>query len=314
MSSANRNGAQARRAAGPIRAVLGVLVATCLSLAVGAVHADLVYQQNFNGLTAGHTQPVPGAPGQDGWYSALAAGSGFGEIQGGIANAGQALHEFTPISNPPGLQTIDRKDFAVVDIRGAPFVNLSFDFYAHSSDLGAVNNFLAAFEIRGGPSPGFQILGVDLRAGNGTAKRLTGLRVSLVAYNGVDNNVPIPLTVGQALAFDTWHRASVSINQAQDRYIAVTVDGQTQDLSAFVPVRTFANGQSLRGQRIENLVASIIPDKLGGTQTNDDVYWDNVQLTALTVPEPSSAAMFGLGLVALCGLARFARARGRNIG
>ena len=197
MSNAKSSRVHARQAAELSRPIIGGLVAIGLLLASSAANADLVYQENFDGLTAGRTQPFPGAAGQGGWYSALAQGSAFGEIQNTIANPGLALHEFAPLTNPASLQTIDSRDFSAVSVGGSPFISLSFDFYAHTSDLDTVNSFLAALEARGGPDPGFQILGVDLGAGNGTAKRLTGLNVSLGAFNGVDNNDPIPLTVGQ---------------------------------------------------------------------------------------------------------------------
>jgi hypothetical protein len=281
-----------------------------LLLAPALARADLVYGENFDALSPGVTQSFPGDAGQGGWFSALAVSPAFGEIQGAIAQGGQALHEFTSASNAPAVQTIDRHDFAAFDVSGSPLITLSFDFYAHSSNLDAVNLFSAVLEATGGPHPGFQIIGVGLGAGNNTPKIVTGLNVGLAAFNGIDNNGPIPLAVGQGLAFDAWHHLSVSLNQAQDRWISITVDGQTQDLSAYLPPRSFLDGGvSQRGQLIETLAASLIPDDLGGVRSDDDIYWDNVSLFAQSVPEPATPALLALGALALALRSRYSAQR-----
>jgi hypothetical protein len=274
--------------------------------------ADFVYTQTFDGLALGPTQPFPGDPGQGGFYSALALGGAFGEIQDAIANPGRALHEFAPGTNPDGLQTIDRLNFSTVNVSTARQISLSFDFNAHTSNLDAVNNYLANIEATGGPFPGFQIIVVGLGAGNGTPKSVTGVNVSLPAFNGTDNNSPIPLGVGQGLAFDAWHSVSVSLDQVADRYTSITVDGMTQDLSAFRPPRSFLGNQALRGQLIQTLETNIIPDHVGGDSTDDDVYWDNIRLSAVptSVPEPASIALLGLGMTLLVGYARRDRRAG----
>ena len=278
--------------------VAAVSTVSCLLLAVHAVAAPFSYQENFDGLSVGQTQPFPGDPGQGGWFSAFAQGSAFGEVQSTVANTGQALHEFTAATNPNRQQTIDRRNFSPVDVNGLPLVTLSFDFYAHTSDLNAVNNFIANMTGFGGPGGPFSIVDVNLGGGNGTPKAVTGVSVNMGAFNGV-NNDRIPLAVGQHLAFDTWHSVSVSLDQLQDRYISITVDGNTEDLSAFILARDFPGGIPTRGNLLDHLQAQVVPDDVGGVRTDDDVYWDNLSLTA--VPEPSTIVL------ALCaGLACFA--------
>jgi hypothetical protein len=109
--------------------------------------ADTIYQENFDGLALGQTQPYPGVVGQGGWYSVLAQSGGYGEIQSTIANSGNALHEFTAATTPPSLQTIDACNLNGDDANVLPIVTLSVDFYAHTSNLSAVNNFSADIEV-----------------------------------------------------------------------------------------------------------------------------------------------------------------------
>lgn len=279
------------------------LLAAVILLGVASqTDADFVYQQNFDGLSLGQTQPLPGDPGQGGWYSALAQDGGFGEIQDAIANPGRALHLFTAATTPPNLQTISAIDLGVIDVNVLPLVTLSFDFYGRTDNLDAVNAFVANIEARGGPYPGFQIIGAHIGAGNGTPKRETGLNLGLATFNGNDNDVPISLSIGQGLAFDTWHSVSVMIDQRRDRYVSVTVNGQTQDLSAFLLPRDFYQGQALRGHLIEQLSTAIVPTDVGGDRTNDSIYWDNIRLVA--VPEPSSILLSSTGLIGLLAIAR----------
>ncbi|MFO0887702.1 MAG: PEP-CTERM sorting domain-containing protein [Isosphaeraceae bacterium] len=280
------------------------LIALLLIQVAAPARADFQYQQNFDNLTTGRTQPSPGAAGQGGWYSVLAQNGGFGEIQNSIANSGRALHQFTAATTPANLQTIDTVNLGTVDVNLLPQVALSFDFYGQTDNLSAVNSFIASMAANGGPFPGFEIVGVGIGAGNGAPKQTTGLNVALGTFNGTNNNVLIPLSVGQRLAFGTWHSVSVAIDQGRDRYVSITVDGQTQDLSSYALVRSFDQGQPLRGHLIEKLTASLIPSDVGGNRTNDSIYWDNIRLTA--VPEPASLLMLALGLA---GTATFAARR-----
>ncbi len=266
----------------------------CLIMAAHAVGATFSYQENFNSLSVGHTQPFPGAPGQGGWFNASAQGSAFGEIQSTVANTGRALHEFTATTNPNGQQTIDKRNFSTVDVNGLPLVTLSLDFYAHTSNLNAVNSFIADMTALGGPGGPFNVIEIGLGGGNGTPKSTTGVSVTLAAFDGVINNGPIPLSVGQHLAFDTWHSVSVTLDQVLDRYVSITVDSNTQNLSAFIPRRDFPGGIPTRGHLIDHLSAQVIPTDVGGVQTDDDIYWDNISLTA--VPEPSTWALTLTGI------------------
>lgn len=193
---------------------LSLLLFVFLSL-ITRVNAGFVYSQNFDGLTVGQTQPFPRAPGRGGWYSVLAENGGFGEIQGAVANSGLALHQFTAATTPPDSQTIDRIELGSINVNHLPWVSLSFDFLGRTSDLDAVNSFQASILAGGGPFPGFEIIGAGIGAGNGTAKRETGLNLSLATFNGLDNNESIPLVVGQDLDFDAWHSVSIMIDQSR---------------------------------------------------------------------------------------------------
>ena len=297
-----------RRSSGPFKAIATLLasLAALACLPLETARGTTIYQTSFDNLALGQTQPFPGAPGQDGWYRVLAAGAAIGEIEPAIAHPGRALHELAPSTNQAALQTIDRRDISPVNIAADSMITLASDFFSHSSDLSRVNNYLADQLIEGGsPQDGFvngsEVIGFHLRAGNGTAKSVTGLNVSLDTFNGSNNNEPIStLTVGQHLSWDTWHTLSLLINPVADRYVSLTVDGQTQNLSAFpLPRVLLANAQWVREPLIEDVFTQIVPDNVGGTTTSDDVYWDNISLTA--VPEPSAVATAAIALLA-CGV------------
>lgn len=142
---------------------------------------------------------------------------------------------------------------------------------------------------------------MGLGAGNGTAKNITGLNVGLAAFNGSDNNFGVPLTVGQDLSFDAWHSVSLVIDQGLDHYVSLTVDGQSEDLSAFTLPDGFTQGQPVRGNLLQQLRAEIIAGDGGGDRTNDDIYWDNVSMTASPVPVPSTLTLLGASVVGLMG-------------
>jgi hypothetical protein len=261
---------------------LARIVWMCVVLAgATSVHGQVVYRTDFDSLTPGLTQVAPGAPGHDGWYLALAAAPAYGEIQSTVANPGNALHEFTGIANVTGQQTIDMRLLTPPDLSTNPIIIFEADFLASTSDLQAINPYSASMEAKGGPHPGFYIIGFALAAGNGAAKQSTGVSVAIGCFNGVDNNVPIPLTVGQQLAWDTWHQIRIIGDQASEHYVSVTVDGQTQDISAYLMAKSDSGGGIwVRGQLIELMSAQIIPNDVLGDETDDDVYWDNITLMA----------------------------------
>ncbi len=261
-----------------------LLLVSSLGWINSPIQHQMVYQTNFDDLSVGLTQPFPGATGQDSWYRLLAVGDAFGEIQGAIAHRGQALHEHTAITVPPHLQTLDQRNLIPADLDTYSIITLSVDFYAHTSDLNTLNPYTAVFEAWGGPHPGYKIIQFGLGAGSGVPKNVTGLNTLLSAFNGVNNNVPIPLTVGQNVAWDTWHHIVISLDHKNDTYRYITVDGQTQDLTGFLPPRSYDGVEWKRGQLIEHLVTGVVPIETDGDRTDDDVYWDNIRLEVQSNP------------------------------
>jgi hypothetical protein len=191
-----------------------------------------VYKQNFNSLRAGQTQPFPGARGQDGWYRQLAISPAYGEIQTRIALGRKALHEFTSSSLGGPVQTIDQRRIKSPDLSRYPRITLKAHFYASSSDLRAANSYIADIGVRGGPHPGFEILGFGLSSGNGFRKAVARVNVGVARFNGVDNNEPIALTVGQNLSWNAWHAVTLVVDHARDRYVSLEVDGTSLKHSA----------------------------------------------------------------------------------
>ena len=122
------------------------------------------------------------------------------------------------------------------------------------------------------------------------------MTVNVDSFNGTDNNEPVFPSVGQHLAWDTWHTVSLSINPLADRYISITVDGQTQSLSSIPLPRDLVNGLWVREPLIEDVYTQIIPTDVGGFETSDDVYWDNLSVTV--VPEPTGLALATIALFA----------------
>lgn len=260
---------------------LGLVQGSTLALSKASSNSArvLVYKSNFNALTPGLTQPFPGSLGQDGWFSELALPPAYGEIETEIAHGHLALHEFTSSTIQEPIQTIDKRLVNPPDLSRYPLITLQADFYAHTSDLSASNIYDAWIGARGGPHPGFEILGFSVISGNGTPKIMIGVNVGLVYYNGVDNNQPIPLTVGQNLTWDSWHRVIVIADQAGDHYVSLQVDGKTEDLSTYLlPRSDVATGVWERGQLIEEISAVIVPNHLLGSASDDDIYWDNLKI------------------------------------
>lgn len=155
-----------------------------------------VYKQNFNSLSAGSTQPFPGATGQDGWFSALTPYPSYGEIQVNIARGRKALHEFTSSSVEGPVQKIDERRIIPPDLSRYPRITLQADFYAHTSDLGAANIYTATIGVRGGPYPGFDIVRLLVFSGNGIPKETAGVNIIVERFNGVDNNLRLNPIVG----------------------------------------------------------------------------------------------------------------------
>ena len=240
----------------------------------------VVYKSNFNSLAAGLTQPFPGAPRQDGWFNELALPPAYGEIQKDIALGRHALHEFTSPSVPDLTQSIDKRFITAPDLSRYPLITLQADFYAHTSDLAASNAYGAVIIVSGGPHPGFEMVQFSVNSGNGTPKGIAGVNVGLSWFNGVNNNEPIPLHVGQNLAWDTWHRVTLVADQAGDHYVSLKVDGESEDLSAYtLPRSEVAPGVWERGQLMNSIEAVIAPNIDFEGASDDDIYWDNLSLT-----------------------------------
>src|SRR4051812_1310392 len=239
--------------------LLSAIVSIIVAIVTSQTFALNVYQTSFDSLSLGHTQPFPGSIGQDGWFKQAGDGTAYGEIENAISNSGGALHEFAPQTNPAGDQTIDQRSLEPLDVTLADNITLTVQFFAHTNNLSGTNAYDANFGVRGGPHPGFEIIAFGLGGGHFTPKSVTGVNVAASFFNGADNDQPLPLSVGQNLAWDSWHTLSLSINQLADRYISITVAGQSQDLSAYQPPRSFIDSLALRGQLIENISGQIVP-------------------------------------------------------
>jgi len=260
----------------PVSPVFFLVICFLVFPAIVAAVETMVYQTNFDVLAIGPTLPDPGDPNQDGWFLVVAGGSGYGEIQNTIAHTGNALHEYASMDAGPGSQTIDQRKVNPPDLSIIPVVTLQVDFYAHSSDLNTSNGYAAGLTVNGGPHPGFEIIGLSLASGNGMLKSERGVDVTVSAFNGIDNNYAVPLTVGQGLDWDTWHSLALAIHQTDDHYVSLTVDGETQDLSGYALPRSPDQGVWKRGQQMEAFVAQVISS---GELTDDEVFWDNLSLS-----------------------------------
>lgn len=282
-----------------------------LVLACGSVRAQMpfevvVYDTNFDGLTIG-TTANPSLLGHDQWFADLAVPPGYGEIQGTVAVAGLALHEFTGVQSPTGLQTVDRRPLVSPDLTLRPIIELRARFLCRTSDVTAINTYYASLGAHGGPHPGFEMLKFELLSGNGASKA-SGVDVVINRWdNAVCNGGPIALTVGQDLAWNAWHEIVVVADQSTGRYIGVTVDGAYQDLGANLLPLSFIGSCGQRGQRIDELVAQVVPtdwiDNSGSVpvlyETDDDVFWDDVSLRVRTAGQSNrpnaSLLVNGLG-------------------
>ncbi len=113
----------------------------------------------------------------------------------------------------------------------------------------------------------------------GTPKDVVGVNIWLDSFNGVDNNEPIPWTVRRNLTWNTWHAVTLVVDQATDRYVSLEVDGRVQDLSAYrLPRSKTDTNVWERGQLMEFIRAEIVPNVSEAGASEDDVYWDNVNI------------------------------------
>ncbi len=280
-------------------------IAMGLTLCCYSLNADRItfFATDFDDLAPGPTHHHPGDEAQDGWY--YGTRPDFDQIQQDIVVAGQALRLFIDADDTEGAQTNVLRPIEPPDLSRSPVVTLEADFYAATSDPEAINEYQAALEISGGPHPGFVIVGFGLSSGNGTAKNIRNIDVGLACFNGLDNNVPIPLTVGQTLDWETWHHIKLVIDQRADRYVSLTVNEETQTLSEYALPRSFDwDAQEWkRGQQIEQIQATIRAYHWANETSTDDIYWDNLELYGHC---PLKADLSGDCVVDLHDLALFA--------
>jgi hypothetical protein len=234
-----------------------------------------VYHTDFEGLTVGETLPSPGRPGQDGWIRGGAHAGQYGEIQNQIALDGQAYHHHTGDIVRQGQGAYDQRPLASPDLTANPYVILSLDYYCVTSDLDATNFFGAGFYIYNLTDPVAMMIGCDLR-GPGP-RRPSGVSLVMDQFGG-SGNPPLPLSVGQHLAYDTWHHMQLVTDEASGNYVALTVDGATQLLTGHAMPRIPFNGEWVRGTHLHGIQTLIFGGNTDQVQTSDDVYWDNVVL------------------------------------
>jgi len=247
--------------------------------------AVTVYSNNFDTMTLGATLAYPGAAGHGGWYQGSAPAPAYGEFQSTTAYAGKALREFIVAANTDASQTIDRRDLTAPNLATHPLITLSARFQAKSSDITALNEYNASLVAGGGPHPGYEIIAFGVYGGNGVAKQDSGANVGIAMFNGSNNNELVPLTVGQGLGWNAWHQITLKANQRNDRWVSITVDGQTQVLTPYTLPRSEDGGVWQRGSLIEQLSALIVAIDSFGDQTSDDIFWDTVSLTVDLPPE-----------------------------
>jgi hypothetical protein len=186
-----------------------------------------------------------------------------------VAYSGKALHEFKDSSalrlvSPPNLSQ-------------SPHIVLQVDFYASSQDRESINEFDAFLGIFDNTHPGYEILGFKLISGPGPGWK-DGVNIELNVFNGADNNFPIHPEAGQNLAWDAWHRVTLIAHQTKDHYVSLTVDGRTDDLSAY-PLPRFDSGNGIfeRGEKIQKILTHIIQPS-GFKSQRDHIYWDNLSI------------------------------------
>ena len=263
-----------------VRNVALCVVAMAMATSASSAQAqDVIYQTDFDTLTIGPIQHHPGAPDQDYWYyiaSDPCTGS-IGEIQESIANPGRALCEHINHNHGINTQTEDARVFSqVIDVSGAVLITLNCDFYAHTSDTNTSDLFSAHLITGGPPHPGYEIVGFGIASGNGPLKSVRKLDLNFAAFNGTNNNYVFEPAVGRTLEWDTWHSVTVVIDQLSDKYVSLTVNDVTEDISSHPLPRSNDGGVWKRGQLLDAIRGGLLCNGV----SDDDVYWDNISLTS----------------------------------
>lgn len=258
---------------------------------------ELVYATDFDSLSLGTTENPPAA-GQDGWTAIFHPGNSFGEIQNAVANGGNAIHQFTDITNTNAQQSIDSRFFNAVDVSTVTGVVFDIDFNAQSSDLTTRNSYATRAGIFGDG----QLFSFSVGSGNGAVRQDVGVSVGLSTFNGTDNNIPLALSVGQNLEWEEWHSVELRADLQALEWISLTVNGTTQSLAGIDLPRNFNAGGPFTPSLFDEISLQVVNIENFGDETSDSIFFDNLSLTVTSVPEPNS-----LAVILLCGLATCTR-------
>ena len=268
------------------------IITTFFVLLPFQLHAQTVYETDFDDLTLGVTENPPNS-GHDGWTSIFHPGASFGEIQDQVANGGRAIHQFTDITNTNAQQSIDNRSFSAVSTSNITEILFGIDFHASSSDISTRNSYGASATIDGDG----QVFGFSVGSGNGQIRSDIGVSVGLSTFNGTDNNFALGLNVGQNLAWDQWHELELRANLITDEWISITVNGQTQSLTGIDLPRNFPGGTPATASFLDRITLQVVNVENFGDETSDSIFFDNLSLQVTAVPEPN-ASLCLVGLVA----------------
>lgn len=284
-------------------AMLPVLFSLLLSPAAAA--AATVCATDVDALALGSLQYHPGSAAQDHWYATHLEPGQVIEVQDAVAVAGRAFRMLAP-GALPYLQAEIKKDVSPPDLSAEPVVSLSFAFLGDSSDLSVMNSYEGLVQAVGGPHPGYTILAAKLFSGNGAVRSEVGLTLELGRFEpSIPGNESLQPEVGRNLAWNAWHTVTIVLDQAADRYVSVTVDGQTEDLSAYRPPRTWYEGDWLRGELIESVSLWTITSPWDDVTVDDSFHVDDLSLTTASAdpeqlpPPDGQTAVAGDGRVDL---------------
>lgn len=237
--------------------------------AICPVSGATLYSTTFDFLEVARTEN-PARALHDGWTRDNLAADDYGEIQNSISLGGNALHEFSAITTGDATQSGDFRRFpTAISTSGLGTLTLAASFFGASDDYSLVNPYAANLLVSGGPFPGFSIIDFGLHSGNGTPKSVAGLNVGLGRFNGLNNNEPVALSVGQKLAWEQWHDLVLTVDLLNNEYLSLTVDGVTQNLTGIALPRSNTSMGWLRGQLIETLRAEVVASDFPRNESND---------------------------------------------
>ena len=247
-------------------------------LVPATTEAQVIYSTDFDDLSLGQTEN-PANTGHDEWTSIFHPGNSFGAIQNVVSNGGNAIQQFTDITNTNGQQSIDNRSFSSVETETTTEVVFEIDFYSSSSDLNTRNSYAASASVRGDG----EVFGFSIRSGNGQLKSDVGVSVGLATFNGVDNNEPISLTVGRNLAWDAWHELQLRADLSTNQWLSISVNGDTQPLDGIALPRNFPGGVPTSATFMDRIELQVVNVEGFGDETSDSVFFDNVSLDIVPV-------------------------------